>query len=167
MDRHIETDTERQRKTLSRGQPLQMDRQTQREAAADGQTDTKRQRQTLSTSQLLQMDRHRERHCPQTCCYISGQQILQLEDGAVCVFIVIADGLLVGGLALEHQAVVHTLQQHQDVFQQQHLQLDEAMAAQSPHQGAIVDQLVGRQVQFLCRPRKRSSAASDNSPAVR
>lgn len=86
-----------------------------------------------------------------TCGYISGQQILQLEDGAVRVFVVVADGLLIGGLALEHQAIVHALQQHQDVLQQQHLQLDQTMGAQSPHQEAVVDQLVSRQVQLLCK----------------
>lgn len=75
----------------------------------------------------------------------------------MCVFVVISNGQLVGGLALEHKALIGTLQQHQDVLQQQHLQLDESVRTQPPHQRAVVDQFVLRQVQLLLTPKKGSS----------
>lgn len=72
----------------------------------------------------------------------------------MCVFVVVSNGQLVGGLALEHEALVRTLQQYQDVLQQQHLQLDQSVRTQPPHQRAVVDQFVLRQVQLLLMPKK-------------
>lgn len=84
---------------------------------------------------------------------IAREDVVELDDRAVCHFRVVLSWFLVAALASKDESVVLLLQQDKDVVEQDHVMIDVLRAVDPPRQDAVVDHLVSSQIEFLADER--------------